>query len=210
MRLFREEVTMKKILLVLFLISLLATVFFISEKNYLYAITAHVALASIAIYFIYRKDFATLLSDLGIPCGISRLLKYTILGLAVIFIGSIVISQVMMHFGLWDQAKVRERITGMPWYVLLLAVTIVPISEELFFRGLLLNKIGILPSSILFAAAHFAYGSTAEIIITFLIGLWFAYICKRSKSVLPTMVIHLIYNLLSISIMLLAARIGIS
>ncbi len=203
--------TMKKVFLLLFLISLLLTIFFITDNkaNYFYAITIHLGLAFISLFFLFKKDIRTTISNLGIPFDLLRLAKYIVIGLGVIFLVSIIISQVMMHFGLWDQEKVRERITDMPWYILVLAVTIVPISEELFFRGLLVSKVGIIPASILFSIAHFTYGSWAEISVTLFIGLWFGYIYKKSKSILPTMAIHFIYNLLSISIMILATRAGL-
>ncbi|MDO8553853.1 MAG: CPBP family intramembrane metalloprotease [Candidatus Micrarchaeota archaeon] len=175
----------------------------------MYAITLHLGLVFISLFFLFRKDIKTTSSDLGIPFDIMKLAKYIVIGLAVIFIVSIIISQLMMHFGLWDQSKVRERIVDMPWYMLVLAVTIVPISEELFFRGLLVNKIGIIPAGILFSIAHFTYGSWAEISVTLFIGLWFGYLYKKSKSILPTMAIHFIYNLLSISIIILATRAGL-
>ncbi len=81
----------------------------------------------------------------------------------------------------------------------LVIVVIAPITEELFFRsfvyGGLEDKLGwkkaALVSSLFFGAAHM---QLVAFIPTALMGLVFAYLYHRSKSVLPGMLLHFMIN----------------
>ncbi len=80
----------------------------------------------------------------------------------------------------------------------LLVLVIVLFIEEFFFRAFLTTKIGIIPSTILFTIAHFGYGSIAEIIGAFFLGLILAYWFKRNNSIIQNYFGHLIYDIFAI------------
>ncbi|MEW6329380.1 MAG: type II CAAX endopeptidase family protein [Candidatus Micrarchaeota archaeon] len=103
--------------------------------------------------------------------------------------------------GIYDQGKVQEKIQTAPIYVALLAITLSPFGEELFFRGFLVPRAGIVISSILFAGAHHMYGSVFELGGAFIAGIIFAYAFKRTGSLAGPITAHLILNLISISVM---------
>lgn len=82
--------------------------------------------------------------------------------------------------------------------MLIYAVIIAPITEELLFRGLILRTFqrtgrtfAIVASSMLFALIH---GNFIQSIPTFFIGLVLGYVTMRCGSVLPAILIHLVNN----------------
>jgi len=82
----------------------------------------------------------------------------------------------------------------------LLLVTLRVISEETFFRGFLVKEIGVLGSTAIFAIFHFGYGSLAEIIGAFVLGLILAKGFQLNKNLYPNIIAHLAYNLIAISV----------
>ncbi|MGD9201261.1 MAG: CPBP family glutamic-type intramembrane protease [Chitinispirillia bacterium] len=80
-----------------------------------------------------------------------------------------------------------------------LLVLISPVTEELFFRGLLLNgltrrfdvKHSIALSSLFFAVSHF---SVQKLIPIFLLGFFLGWIFVKTKNLLPCILIHAINN----------------
>ena len=100
--------------------------------------------------------------------------------------------------GFGDQQKVADKIKGLPEYILLVAIFVAPICEELLFRGYLSRKIGPILSAIAFGLVHVGYGSIVEIIGVTFIGIVFGYLYKRSGTILPGIIIHMMYNMMSI------------
>jgi membrane protease YdiL (CAAX protease family) len=82
-------------------------------------------------------------------------------------------------------------------------VIILPIIEEIFFRGVIFSaltevsgiKIGLILQAILWAVIYF---DISALPIRFVSGLVLAYVYYRSKSLLPSIVIHSLLNILII------------
>lgn len=83
------------------------------------------------------------------------------------------------------------------WYLLVIAV-FAPISEEVFFRGFLVPRIGIFWSSMLFASLHAGYCSWAELLATFVFGLVAGYVLKKTKSLYPSITAHILLNTINL------------
>jgi hypothetical protein len=83
------------------------------------------------------------------------------------------------------------------------AILIAPISEEILFRGFLLNKFhskygskkSILITSVIFALFHMHLGA---IIPVFILGMSIGWIKIKTRSLLPCIYIHIIQNSLAI------------
>jgi membrane protease YdiL (CAAX protease family) len=133
-----------------------------------------------------------------VPGGIKTVLVYTVAGFACLFLGMLIIGAVSHLLGFNDQNKVADKIKDMKWYVLLMAIFMAPISEELFFRGYLTNKYGPIISAIIFGIVHIGYGSIIEVVGVAFVGLVFGYIFKKSGSITPGIIIHIGYNFISI------------
>ncbi|MCH8251682.1 MAG: CPBP family intramembrane metalloprotease [Planctomycetes bacterium] len=105
-----------------------------------------------------------------------------------------------------------------PWMAFL-AIAIVPaVCEELFFRGLLLGSLcgatgkwtAIIVSACVFGVFHFFL---AKFLVTAVLGVVLAYLCVRSRSILPGMIAHVLNNGLGVLFILYpgaATMIGIS
>ncbi|PIO06040.1 hypothetical protein COT29_02945 [Candidatus Micrarchaeota archaeon CG08_land_8_20_14_0_20_59_11] len=118
--------------------------------------------------------------------------------LGAIFIATLVGGAVLEELGLLDTHKVIEIIRGSGVPLLLLTVTLVPIAEELFFRAYLQKRVGVLFASLLFAAMHYGYGSSAEIVAAFTASVLIGLEMRKNRDVAACIVAHAAYNLSSI------------
>jgi membrane protease YdiL (CAAX protease family) len=69
--------------------------------------------------------------------------------------------------------------------------------------GRYVGRFGVVLSAILFGLSHITYGSVVEVAGVLAVGLVLGTVFVRAKSITPCIAIHLIYNLISISAMLL-------
>lgn len=122
-----------------------------------------------------------------------------------LLIGFILLSLIFTASGINDLEKVSEVIEmnsqNLIPYLIIMAIMV--FIEEFFFRGFLINKIGIVPSSIIFGVAHVGYTSIAQILGAFILGLILAYWFKQNKSIAQNYLGHLLYNLFAIALYLL-------
>lgn len=107
----------------------------------------------------------------------------------------------------WNMAGSNQ--FGMVAIVMLLATTIVPIAEEIFFRGYLYNAfrarsspiIATIVSSLIFAIVH-SYGA-APTAVVFVLGICLTGIYLWRKTLLTPMFVHAGINFVSMSVLLL-------
>ena len=86
--------------------------------------------------------------------------------------------------------------------VLLVLVAVMPIAEEIFFRGFLLDKIegyagstvAIFATAVLFGIAHLSYGKIYPVFLIILMGILLAYIVVRTKNLYASIVAHITFN----------------
>ncbi len=107
-------------------------------------------------------------------------------------------SLILFELGLFDLEKVEVLIAKQPLYILWIAVLLSPVAEEIFFRGLLQRRFGWLPAAIVFGLSHALYGSVAELIGAFTLGLVLGYYVLKKKNLLPVIFAHTFYNVFSI------------
>ncbi|HEY3368745.1 MAG TPA: CPBP family intramembrane glutamic endopeptidase [Symbiobacteriaceae bacterium] len=92
------------------------------------------------------------------------------------------------------------------------SIAIAPVVEELIFRGYILwsaerafgTSAGVALSSILFAAAHVP-GGLATVLSSVVIGLCFAVLTVKAKSLVPAVVGHVSFNLVPLVLVLVRA-----
>ena len=87
-----------------------------------------------------------------------------------------------------------------------------PILEETLFRGMILkslrkfgNLFAIISSSILFGIFHF---NLFQLIPTILIGIILAYIAVQAESIVPSIIVHVFYNLFNVGLSMFATNIA--
>ncbi len=107
-----------------------------------------------------------------------------------------------------------ESITGFAFFLFALSVIVIaPITEEIIFRGFLLNAgmwygntgkwIAIIISSLLFSVMHSQYESITTFVFIFIVGVVFCQVRIGTRSLIPTMVLHGIHNTISIVFLML-------
>lgn len=98
----------------------------------------------------------------------------------------------------WQIANSRYHI----FTVFLSSVILAPLFEELFFRGLIFNQLSknlsvwlsALISALFFAGIHWSW---PEFISLFLAGMIYAYLLRRSNSLLTPLIAHTIHNFIT-------------
>ena len=180
---------------------------FFNSNDYRNAISMaiHLAFVSIAMFFLWKNSLHETADSIGFPGKAKSVVVYTCVGLIVIFIVLFAFTFISSIFDFNDQDKVFEKVTSLPVYLLFFAIVLAPITEELFFRAFLTPRIGIIFSSLLFGILHASYGSVVEIGGAAIIGAVLAVVFTRSKSITPCILIHMIYNLISILVMVYVA-----
>jgi len=123
-----------------------------------------------------------------------------------LFIGFIIIVSIINLLGINDLALVEsalnEAIAFSPIYFLITIIFLV-FAEELFFRVFLIKRLGVIISTIIFTILHIGYGSVAELIGVFFLGLILAVWYDKFGSLIQNYSGHLLYNLLAISLIIL-------
>jgi len=208
----RSNMDAKKFFLVLFILCILSffplLIFF--TDSFLYEAPIHLGFFSIAMYFLWKRDLKTTLKSMGVPGNIKKNVLYIIGGFIAILITLFALGYLLTGLGLNDQKNIMDIVNMLPLYLLAMAVVFAPISEELFFRALLINKIGertgqiaaILIAAAVFAVLHISYGSVVELVGAFSIAVILGVVYVKSESIMPPIAIHMIFNFLSISFML--------
>ncbi len=163
----------------------------------------HAALFFIAAYFIWEKNWKTTKQKLGLDGKLKEKILYGLVGFVVLLIIGMLMSLIAQQFGTTDASKISGKLQDLPLYVIIFSFVFAPISEELFFRGFLTARFGILASSIVFAASHLMYGSYFEILGAFVLGISLAIAYKHSKSILTVIIMHALFNVTSIILMVI-------
>ncbi len=174
-------------------------VFPLEHVNTLYM---QMGLGAFAAYFLWdgREKLLNIKAKLW-----RRVLDGALLFILMIGAG-IVLNIVLNVIGFNDSANAIRVVQELPLYLLILAFTLVPVVEELFFRALLIPLFarysnvwaGAVLSSLFFGITHTAYGSITEIAGAMLLGLVLALYFAKKGDILPCMIAHAIYNFLSI------------
>ena len=150
-------------------------------------------------YYMRKDSLEDALGKIGLQRkNIYMDIAYGLGGFAIALVVSVVLASVLGAIGIEDSALVQQSIFGMPLLVLLWAVSITPIAEEMFFRGLVLQKFGMVPSSILFALMHVFYGSIVEVGGAFCIAIVFCYLARKRKNIVAPIIAHIAFNVFSI------------
>jgi uncharacterized protein len=173
-----------------------------SQSPYFATITFSLLIGSLAVYWKMRRNgLRGALGELGLRR--ERLLWNSVLGVAatvLAVLGLAALALVFQQQGLNDLENVKEKVSFFPGFLVVYAVSFGPLSEELFFRGLLLPLVGPWGSSALFALFHYGYGSMLEVVSAFGIGLFYCWLYRRTGSLVPPLVSHILYNAISLAV----------
>lgn len=155
-------------------------------------ITAYIILFSI----FYKQDFKLLVHSLKEYTKKIDLLYGVVLGILIVVVVGL-ISRILPQPNSVNNTSLLVQhntlIAG------IFVVLIAPVLEEILFRGILVNKVGVVLSSILFSVIHIGSGDLYSIIypaiITFIIGSVLGTAYKKTESLLLVILAHSIYNI---------------
>lgn len=155
-------------------------------------ITAYIILFSV----FYKQDFKLLVHSLKEYTKKRDLLYGLLLGILIVIVIGL-ISRIL------PQPSSANNTSLLVQYNMLIAgvfvILIAPVLEEILFRGILVDKAGVVLSSMLFSAIHIGSGDLYSIIypaiITFIIGSALGTAYKKTKSLLLVILAHSIYNI---------------
>jgi membrane protease YdiL (CAAX protease family) len=177
----------------------------------LYGVQIVLMLGVVWYFAIHRRK--SRLRDLGLRYySIGKTIWYSFLALLVIFLVSFLYVFLMNSLFSIEapssKIEVLVRNRSLSSNILLVVVTLIaPFSEEVFFRGFLYSAFkknwgvnaGLFLSSLLFAAVHLELYSFIPLMI---IGWILAYMFEKTKSLIPAIFLHGVYNLILILILL--------
>jgi membrane protease YdiL (CAAX protease family) len=185
-----------------------ALVLFIMHVPYASSIDLSMAFLSFPFFWdagLQHKSLEKIFGYLGLKKD--GFLTNAVWGVAttLFIVSPLVIMEAIVVFllHLEEPGKVSMIMSGLPWYILVFSFTIAPIAEEVFFRGFLLSRFGVLISTVLFAAAHYSYNSLTESLAAITAGLVFALLCRRRKSVIPSIFAHATFNFINVALVVL-------
>lgn len=140
-----------------------------------------------------------------IPKGIKEDSRNTVLLFFALLLVSFILSTLLSFFGLNDLGNVDATIGSikatLPYFLIYLMIVRV-FTEELFFRGFLVKKVGVIGSALFFSLAHILYVSAAEILGAFILGVLLAAAYKANKSLIPNILAHMLYNFIILAILI--------
>ncbi len=204
----------------------------ISLNSFNFVLETEVLLSlSIAIFlyskFYRRESIGTTLRSLGLSkesislnaAWIGFLLFVTIL------LFEIAVSAFEGFSNITINTNASVLFTGAPLWFYIFTAVIEPINEEIVFRGFLIDRInlisnttisrflrsgydsnwiGIVVSAVIFGLLHASYDSTfaIEVIAAMFFGLLAGYVFKKSGSLYPSIITHILVNSLAVSALL--------
>ncbi len=91
---------------------------------------------------------------------------------------------------------------ALPWFKKLLIVFSAMTFEELFFRGWLQKRVGLLASTAAFVIAHAGFGEPLMFIGITVVSLVIGYVFYRTKSLLPCIIAHGVFDAIQLFIVI--------
>lgn len=159
--------------------------------------------ATLTYLFVYKKmNSGEVVDALGV--GRSRISGFMIvIGLllfTIVMLVSLGSTALSSALGVEISTNVSVVLAGAPlWFYIFVAV-IEPINEELLFRGLMVPRLGIVISALLFGSLHATYNSTfaIEVIAAAIFGLVAGYAFKKTGSLYPSIIAHILVNSIAV------------
>lgn len=145
----------------------------------------------------HGRSLKEALSDLGL----TGRMRHIALGvaLAVAFLGVVfAVTWLLARFGVpTGTGGILEELVRAVSFPQAVVISLgAAVGEEVFFRGFLQPRLGIVPQALLFGLAHASYLNGFEVLVTLIGGVVFGLAYHRTKSLYVPMTAHLGYNML--------------
>ena len=148
-----------------------------------------------------------------------RALMWGVFAVFFTFILTIIINAIVLRLTSANPETLSNIPTLLEFFsppTLFILVAVQPIGEEIFFRGFLLDKItgligpktAILTTAVLFGLSHLSYGMAYTTVIATLLGVVFAVIVIKTKSLYSSIFAHITINIISLSLFFIDKSLG--
>ncbi len=108
---------------------------------------------------------------------------------------AVVVSLLLSLVGYEPENPLVDDLQGfITWPLVVWIALSAALAEELFFRGLLQPRIGIVASAVLFGFVHISYGVPLQILMPLAFGFLLSTLVISTRSLLPAVVAHFFYN----------------
>ena len=163
---------------------------------------AFIAAAVVILWFTHRpKSWSQGLRGAGlqlfplpkIALDTAKLLAY----LMWVAIGVALVTQIFFHDPYTKVKETVEVISTLPIGIIVYLFTVRIFTEELLFRAALVQPLGYRPAAVIFALAHAGYGSIGQFLGALAAGLVLGHYYEKNRSIVPTFLAHLLYNIFS-------------
>ena len=166
-------------------------------------------------YFVNGLSIKDMFKELQLKREkIDEALLWAVLGTILMFALIIIMGYVLMVFGenLENLSNIEDLAGTLSIVSMLSVILIQSVSEEIFFRGFLMQKVdkitGKIPAviivAVLFGFAHMSYGKYYPVIASMVIGLVLGFIMYKTKNLYSSIFAHLIFNFTSFMFYLFA------
>ena len=173
----------------------------------------------VAAYFSKLRNWIATAQFYFNRIKIIKILKWTVLIFIVTFLFNIFYNLVLHFFGVViPPDRIQEIMpetftTGLILWTLLISSIIVPITEEIVFRGILYRAfrqkwsvgLSIIISSVIFGLVHMDFYRFIPLVV---IGAAAAYSLEKTKSIYTPILFHAVNNAVSISLLLIFKKFG--
>jgi len=197
-------------------IFILANIFFLFLFMFIGDEELKTTLLNISLSLLFLSTslfyFRTSCNKLGLnKKNLAKGVVFGIIAFVSILFFTIFVEAILALFGINASTGVEE-ILSQNIVLILSAIFISPLCEEIFFRATLIDffeknlkntNFSIILSAIVFSVFHFGYGSFLEVFGAFVAGIILAFIYKKSKTLIAPITAHFLYNLLTISLLIL-------
>ena len=150
---------------------------------------------------------------------LDRALMWGVFAVFFTFIVTIIINLLVVQFSGANPESLSNIPTLLEFFsppTLFILVAVQPIGEEIFFRGFLLDKItgligpktAVLVTAVLFGLSHLSYGMAYTTVIAALLGIIFAVIVIKTKSLYSSIFAHITINVISLSLFFIDKSLG--
>ena len=125
---------------------------------------------------------------------------YALLGAGITFAALLALAAIvgaLQYSGLYhfDESDIVDQLRPLLTPAVIVAVPILAaITEEVYFRGYLQPRIGIIGSSLLFGLVHSGYGTLLQLVAPFFLGLLFGYLFQRTRSLWAPIAGHFLFD----------------
>lgn len=119
---------------------------------------------------------------------------------AMVFILELITGLISQITGVQINTNVGMLLAAAPLWFYVFSCIVAPLCEEAMFRGLMVPRLGIVISALVFAALHASYNSTfgIEVIAALVFGLIAGYVFKKTESLYPSLLAHILVNTLTL------------